>query len=683
MPLTLQSRGPRRFLLAVESLGPYACPMLHRNPRGRRPATTAWTRLILGIAMMALPAQAKISSSFLETFGAGTFDQASWSPLNAGSSLSLPPASTDRNRMDGPNDGVLLVERGVGVTGNYGAVRSLGNVDATDVGASLSVDFAYERPADSFGNLKPMLLVAGRVVAEGATVSLFSSGEDPGAASGLYSAVRSALSYRIVADDLGKEMTLAIQYFDGDVAQNRDLAVDAVSLINSGDPIPTPQLAPAVTDFQGGQTFTLSYPRRIDPYLPGLAYTTDASDDLKTWTRLNVAPEDIQTAPLDAAHEQVTARVVTGATARNYYRVAVRNRRIGDPGVTFDAGKMDPGFPQMLVWRDAGVQGGVPYRESCPILKVITATNSTGINAAIAEIATPATSLAGGGILLREGSYTIDAKVRMRSDVRLIGERRDGVVLNVAMVTQTSPQETAVAIDFDHIRNAGLDNLTIRGTHGTPDQSVMENVKPEFMVTSVNLYYATNCWLDDLDIIDSGDHPVSSWRSTHVTVRGCTLDGAWNKGDGGRGYFQVQSDRFLIVYNRIRRLRHLALQKQYCEYNVVIRNFLEQDVNFHDDDNGNNLVEGNRSILPATLAANWHAMMGPWSVQHTTSRNDNFVFNNKCEERNNGGAISFSDTGQVYVGSRNHEQDGGVFATSSTVPTAGTFYPVILSSQAP
>jgi hypothetical protein len=75
--------------------------MLHRNPRGRRPATTAWTRLILGIAMMALPAQAKISSSFLETFGSGTFDQASWLPLNAGSSLSLPPASTDRNRMEG------------------------------------------------------------------------------------------------------------------------------------------------------------------------------------------------------------------------------------------------------------------------------------------------------------------------------------------------------------------------------------------------------------------------------------------------------------------------------------------------------------------------------------------------------------------------------------------------------
>ena len=104
----------------------------------------------------------------------------------------------------------------------------------------------------------------------------------------------------------------------------------------------------------------------------------------------------------------------------------------------------------------------------------------------------------------------------------------------------------------------------------------------------------------------------------------------------------------------------------------MIQNFLEQD-------NGNNLVEGNRSILPATLASNWHAIMGPWTVQHTTSRNENIVFNNKCEECNNGGLNSFSDTGKVYLGSLNHGQDGNVFTASDNIPVAGTFYPVVLN----
>ena len=127
--------------------------------------------------------------------------------------------------------------------------------------------------------------------------------------------------------------------------------------------------------------------------------------------------------------------------------------------------------------------------------------------------------------------------------------------LLITMSTGTNPQETAAAIEFNRKRNAGLYNLTLRGTRGTPYPSLMEIVMPDFMVTPVNLHYSTNCWLEDTDIIDSGNHPVSSSCSTHVTVRGCTLDGAWNKGTGRRGYFQVQSNRFLIAHNHIRRHR--------------------------------------------------------------------------------------------------------------------------------
>jgi hypothetical protein len=51
--------------------------------------------------------------------------------------------SSDRDRIDNAADGSLLIERGDSVTGNYGAVRSLGRLDALDIGSSIMVDFPY------------------------------------------------------------------------------------------------------------------------------------------------------------------------------------------------------------------------------------------------------------------------------------------------------------------------------------------------------------------------------------------------------------------------------------------------------------------------------------------------------------------------------------------------------------
>lgn len=636
------------------------------------------TFILFGMSLFNTP-RAEIVGSFLETFSLGNFDHTPWQAMNAGSSLTLLPTSSDRNLLDEYDDGSLLIERSGGVTGIYGVIRSLGVVDTGDIGKSIIIDFAYERPDDNFGSLKPLLLIDGTIVAEGSTVSLFNSGEDPSAAEGIYSAVKVPLGYRVVADDLGKEMSVRIQYYDGNVSQNRNLILDAVNFINTGDELHIPEPILTFSGAQAEPAYDLLYLRRIDPKLPALNYITEVSDNLEPWSWRQATTDDVASVPLDNDYEQVTQRLAVEDSMRKFYRVAIANKRIGDPGLSFDANKMDPNFPQMLEWQGAGVQGGIPFRTQYPVLKVITETNSAGINTAINEIAAQATSLGGGCIVLRDGNYTIDAEIMMQNNIRLLGESRDGVLLSISMTTETDPQASAVAFQFSDIQNAGLDNLTIKGAHGAPDPSLMENAKPEFRVNSVNFYYSSNCWLDDVNIIDSGNHAISSWRSSHVTVRGCTIDGSWNKGGGGSGYFLIQSDRFLIVDNHVRSLRHIALQKQHCEYNVVLRNFFEQDVNFHDDDNGNNLIEGNRIILSAALGSGWHPVMGPWSSQHTKSRNDNYIFNNKCKEINNGNLESFSDSTKVYLGSRNHEQDGNVFVESNQLPSAGTFYPVIIS----
>jgi hypothetical protein len=641
--------------------------------------------LFVALALVSVSAWAQIDPSFTETFGGGAYDHSAWTPLNAGSSLTLLSSSTDREAMDGTNDGSLLVERDASESGTYGAVRSLGTIAAADVGTLVSVDFAYEKIADPFSNLKALLLIDGEVVAEGAPINLFAAGNDPAAADGRYASVVVRPGCLISPNDVGLELTLVIQYFDGNISQNRDLVLDAVNFINSSDPVEVPLVATTLNETGVGKPLEVVYARRIDEQLPALQYLVQDSADLSPWSWSEVEAAETLGVPVDSSYEQVTHRFAIDPDSRRFYRLVVQPKRLGDPGVSFATDKMDPAYPQMLEWQTAGVQGGIPFRDAWPVLAVVEPTDTAGIMAVLASVESEATSLGGGTVLLKNGTYTIDNTILMPSNVQLLGESRNGVELRITMLTEVNPAEP-FAIRFGEsfsqtVENSGLVNLTIRGAYGTPNPSNRTNAKPEFKVTSVQFLYADNCWVDDVSIINSGDHPITAWRSSHVTIRGCYLSGSWNKGEGGSGYFQVQSDHFLIVENHIRQLRHFALQKQYCEYNVVYRNFIEQDVNFHDDDNGNNLIEGNRIVLPTTITDNrWHAVMGAWGPeQHSLSRNDNFVFNNKCIEYNNGGLKSYSNSSVVYLGPRNFENVGNVFTTSNALPFAGTFYPVDLT----
>ncbi|MCC5845700.1 MAG: cadherin-like domain-containing protein [Verrucomicrobia bacterium] len=386
--------------------------------------------------------------------------------------------------------------------------------------------------------------------------------------------------------------------------------------------------------------------------------------------------------------QQVPVRPPDVMNAGGYFARTSYFDHIGYKGMEFDTSRMDPRYEaQMLKWQTAGVQGGIPRLEELVspenVLAELEPTDSAGLNAAISAHAAAAQNMGGGTILLRNGTYTIDATVNMQNHVRLVGESREGVVLLITIETDIG--SSAAAIRFNNnIHNAGLVNLTLRGSHGTPDPYNLENLKPEFYVTSVNFNYAVNCWLDGVNIIDSGNHPINAWRASHITIRDCYVDGAWNKGGGGSGYVQIMADHFLITRNHMRQLRHFAIQKVHAEHNVVIGNYLEQDINFHDSDSGNTLVEANRIVLPTTLRPGWHPLMGPWSVIHYVSHNDNFVFNNRCIELNNDGLISFSDPNVVYLGARNHEnRPNPTFATTTEVPLHGTFYPVVIPQIPP
>lgn len=339
--------------------------------------------------------------------------------------------------------------------------------------------------------------------------------------------------------------------------------------------------------------------------------------------------------------------------------------RVGDPGVLIDENKFDPNYPAMTEWATAGVEGGIPFLSDSPPVKTIESTNSGGLNQAILLTA----AQGGGQLLLKNGTYTIDKTVSVRSQVRLVGESKDGVLLNITMRGTSGS-----AIHFAGIQNAGIENLTLIGDgDGLPPDFEMRDAMPDFIITSV--YFgggSKNCWINNCKLINSGSNAVSIWNSSHITVRDCYVERAYNKGSGGHGYVQFSGSYCLMHNTVVKKMRHIIIQREYCKYNVFYQNKVEQDFNFHNADAGYNLVEQNIVTLPAGLDDGWHAMMTPWSVEHNAPGPGSVIYRNQCVEHNNGGKVDFSDHDKVWI-PKGHYQ---AFTISDKTPLGGTFYPV-------
>lgn len=337
--------------------------------------------------------------------------------------------------------------------------------------------------------------------------------------------------------------------------------------------------------------------------------------------------------------------------------------RVGDPGITFDLSNIDPNYREHVdEWITAGVEGGIPFITE-QYDTILSATNSEGINTAIQKMAEK------GGfrqIKLNNGTYTIDAGVTMADSVRLIGETRSGVIMNITM-------RSGIAFRFNSVRS-GLDKLTIQGGYGVPNDFSMSNSKTDFMTTSVYFSSASrNSWLDKVTIINSGNHAISSWRCSHITVRDCYIERSWNKGSGGRGYIQFSGDHCLMYNCVVKKMRHICIQREGCRYNVFYKNIVEQDFNFHNADAGYNLVEQNLSVLPQGLQRYWHSVMGPWSRIHNVPGPGNVFYRNGCVENNGSRGMTYSSDTIVYS-PVNFEWSQPIVATD-TLSSITSFYP--------
>ncbi len=367
--------------------------------------------------------------------------------------------------------------------------------------------------------------------------------------------------------------------------------------------------------------------------------------------------------------------------------------RIGDPGITFNKDKFDSRYPQMQEWQKAGVRGGIPFLKDIQIVKTINSgANSNAINKAINEASTQNGLVA---VFLRNGNYKIDKTIRMKSNVSLIGESRDGVKCVIQM-------NSGDAFRFYKIRNSGIYTLTIKGNWGQPkyDWNYSLNANDELPRNnniSVKFNSSTDCWLDKVNIFNCAKDPVRV-PSNHITLRDLKVDGAHKKSGGAQGYFFIQGAYNLITGCEVTHLRHISLQGSKVEYNVVYNNDFKQEVSFHSGDKGNNLIENNRITLPKDMPnskadtpnasynnrnePNYYAIMGAWSSKHQNSKNPNFIYKNECLEKNHNNLRPWSNPDFLYKGPkqvkpRDPATNFPALPRNET-PTGGTLYPVIL-----
>lgn len=356
----------------------------------------------------------------------------------------------------------------------------------------------------------------------------------------------------------------------------------------------------------------------------------------------------------------------------------ITRQRVGDPDAAFDMTRMDARYPQIQEWISAGKTGGIPYLEDQlgEVDKVFDAgTACSEIKAYLESVKYNKTV-----VLLKSGEYVFDQSVRLYSNATLIGEDKDGVVIKL---------RDKGNISMYGGKNVGLRNVTLRGDYSEvpPTPGLMEDVLPELgKHRSIDMSKTRECFVDNVRIVNSASHPVwladNGEQPGHNTLRDLDIDGAYNKGGGCEGYLFFCGSYNLATGCKVVNLRHISMQGSTVKYNVFYKNNVNQEVSFHTDDGGDNLVEHNRITIPKALS-HYNAIMGPWSVQHKVG-GLNFIYRNRCLEENKDDNRPWSDN-ELYIGphavvSANSPECYTNFRVMDEYPKplGRTFYPVVL-----
>ncbi|WP_242906710.1 RHS repeat-associated core domain-containing protein [Actinomadura terrae] len=136
----------------------------------------------------------------------------------------------------------------------------------------------------------------------------------------------------------------------------------------------------------------------------------------------------------------------------------------------------------------------------------------------------------------------------------------------------------------------GLDKEKARNNYG--------NMAPDAAMHGIVFKWAANSWVEGVRSDMTGSHPIVTEEAANLSIVDNRLDGAWNKGKGGNGYFRGSRVwDSLYAGNTTRNLRHFTFQWS-AAGNVAIGNSFDSDLNLHGGYERNNLFELNEVSVP-------------------------------------------------------------------------------------
>ncbi len=340
-------------------------------------------------------------------------------------------------------------------------------------------------------------------------------------------------------------------------------------------------------------------------------------------------------------------------------------------------------YPVIEQFAQAGVEGGIPSDQ--PV--VATINPGEDIQSAIDY----ASSVGGGVVLLKSGTYQVDSSINLESNVILKGENRDSVVVESSIRSTIGeggglPGRKDSTFVFDNDSNAGIENLTIEyqvpGLEPMDREGLVNGDRYDEAFTNdpygrddlhVRGIYisqnSSNNWVNGVSVLKSGTDPIVV-EGNNNTLTNNFVDQSYNKGVNGAGYYTIAGDNNLVKGETVERIRHFAVQGG-AEHNVIVDSNFQVDVNFHNGDDGNNLVQSNTIELPS-----WN----PWQpfetggaqFGHDTPGSNNIIFDNETKDFNSDGSAEspFSEDGVIYT----FYGYGQPVATDLAAPKGGTFY---------
>lgn len=174
-----------------------------------------------------------------------------------------------------------------------------------------------------------------------------------------------------------------------------------------------------------------------------------------------------------------------------------------------------------------------------------------------------------------DGSALIDNK-KYDSKVSPLVDPVVGVGIEALAITQEEPKLDAA----DSTHNYG-------------------NMDPAAAMNGIVFKWAADSWVKGVTTTMTGSHPIVTEEATHLSILDNSLNGAWNKGKGGNGYFRGSRVwDSLYAGNTSRNLRHFTFQWS-ASGNVVIGNSFDSDLNLHGGWERHNLFELNKVAVPA------------------------------------------------------------------------------------